>query len=227
MRLFCAKPKSKCIFTHGFPYRKTSRRLRRTTTYTNRCNAFNTNIMEIGNKMIKMSWKFRIIFAIVTAIGYSFLLWAFDYFSDEKTYSINSLIFQGIFFGISMGIGFPYVTQKFGTKFTSKIGKNIKPDLTKHENIEVEGPANLFRGIEGVGGKLFLTNKNIIFKSHKINIQSGQTNINYDEITEIIKRKTAKLIDNGIRIKTNQGNEFDLVVNEREKWIEKLNEKIK
>ncbi len=183
--------------------------------------------MEIGNKMIKMSWKFRIIFAIVTAIGYSFLLWAFDYFSDEKTYSINSLIFQGIFFGIFFGIGFPYVSEKFARNFSKKMGIKIKPEIELNEVIEIEGPANLFRGIEGVGGKIFLTDKKLIFKSHKINIQSGQTNINYDEITEIIKRKTAKLIDNGIRIKTNQGNEFDFVVNEREKWIEKLNEKIK
>ena len=79
--------------------------------------------------------------------------------------------------------------------------------------------------MEGVGGKMFLTNKKVVFKSHKINIQKGQTDILYEDITEIIKRKTAKLIDNGIRIKTNDGNEFDFVVNEREKWIEKLNEK--
>ena len=39
-----------------------------------------------------------------------------------------------------------------------------------YENIEIEGPANLFRGMEGVGGKLFLTNKKVAFKSHKINI---------------------------------------------------------
>ena len=62
--------------------------------------------------------------------------------------------------------------------------------------------------------------------SHKINIQKGQTDILYENITEIVKRKTAKLIDNGIRIKTKDENEFDFAVNEREKWIEKLNEKI-
>jgi hypothetical protein len=116
--------------------------------------------------------------------------------------------------------------KKFGNKFSSKLGKNIKPELTQNEEIEIEGPANIFRGIEGVGGKLFLTNKKVIFKSHKLNIQKGQTDINYENIAELIKRKTAKLIENAIRIKTNDGKEFDFVVNEREKWIEKLNEKI-
>ena len=150
----------------------------------------------------------------------------FNYFSDEKLYSLNNLIFQGIYFGILVGLGFPYLIEKFGTRFTSKIGKNIKPELTQGENIEIEGPANLFRGMEGVGGKMFLTNKKVVFKSHKINIQKGQTDILYENITEIVKRKTAKLIDNGIRIKTKDENEFDFAVNEREKWIEKLNEKI-
>jgi hypothetical protein len=182
--------------------------------------------MEIGNKLIKLNWKFRIVSAILTGLLFIGIMCLMDYFLDGEFQSLNSYLFQGIFFGIFMGIGFPYVTQKFGTKFTSKIGKNIKPELAQDENIEIEGPANLFRGMEGVGGKLFLTNKKVVFKSHKINIQKGQTDILYENITEIIKRKTAKIIDNGIRIKTNGGNEFDFVVNEREKWIEKLNEKI-
>ena len=68
--------------------------------------------MEIGNKMIKMNWKYRIISAIGTAVLYIFLLWSFDYFSEEKLYSINGLIFQGVFFGIFSGIGFPYIIEK-------------------------------------------------------------------------------------------------------------------
>jgi len=182
--------------------------------------------MEIGNKMIKLNWKFRIVSAILTGLLFVGIMCLMDYLLGGEFQSMNSYLFQGIFFGIFMGIGLPYVTQKFGTKFTSKMGKNIKPELTQDENVEIEGPANLFRGMEGVGGKLFLTNKKVVFKSHKINIQKGQTDILYENITEIIKRKTAKIIDNGIRIKTNGGNEFDFVVNEREKWIEKLNEKI-
>jgi hypothetical protein len=170
--------------------------------------------MEIGTKVIKLSWKYRIISAILTGLLYVGILMIFDYFSDEELYSVNILIFQGIFFGVFMGLGFPYVTEKFGTRFTSKIGKNIKPELTQDEDIEIEGPANLFRGMEGVGGKIFLTNKKVIFKSHKINIQKGQTDIPYEDIHEIIRKKTAKIIDNRIRIKTNDGNEFDFVVNE-------------
>lgn len=183
--------------------------------------------MEIGTEITKLNWKFRIISAILIGLMFVGIMCLMDYLMDGKFQSLNSYLFQGIFFGIFMGIGFPFLMQKFRTKYTSKLGKNIQPELTQDENIEIEGPANLFRGIEGVGGKIFLTNKKVIFKSHKINIQKGQTNIEYSRIKEIAKRKTARLIDNGIRITTDSGEEFDFVVNEREKWIEKLNEKIK
>ncbi|NJB35294.1 hypothetical protein HCO57_01700 [Croceivirga sp. JEA036] len=126
-----------------------------------------------------------------------------------------------------MGIGFPFVTQKLGAKFTSRINESNTPKLTPDEHIEIEDTTNLWRGIEAVGGKLYLTNKKLVFKPHKLNIQKGQINIHYNNITEIRKRKTAKVIDNGIQIKTHDGNEFNFVINEREKWIEKLNDKIK
>ena len=183
--------------------------------------------MEIGTEMIKLNWKFKVVLAILTGLLFAGSLCLKDYWMYGDFQSMNSYLFQGIFFGVVMGIGSTYATQKFGKRFASKLGKNITPELTQDEQIEIEGPASLFRGMEAVGGKLFLTNKKVAFKSHKINIQKGQTNISYENIKEIIQRKTAKLIDNGIRIKTNDGEEFDFVVNEREKWIEKLNEKIK
>ena len=103
--------------------------------------------MEIGNKMLKLNWKFRIVSAILTGLLFIGIMCLMDYLLDGEFQSLNSYLFQGIFFGVFMGIGFPYVTQKFGTKFTTRIGKNIKPELTENENIEAEGPANLFRGI--------------------------------------------------------------------------------
>jgi hypothetical protein len=182
--------------------------------------------MEIGTKMIKFNWKYKIVSGILTGLLFVGISYLMSYLLDRDFQSVNNYLFQGIIFGIFVGIGFPYAIEKFGDKLISKLGKNINPELTQDERIEINGPASLFRGIEGVGGKLFLTNKKVIFISHKLNIQKGQTDIDYENITELIKRKTAKLIDNGIRIKTNDGNEFDFVVNERENWIEKLNEKI-
>ena len=165
--------------------------------------------------------------AVVTGLLFVGIMCFMDYWLDGNFQSLYSYLFQGVLFGTLFGFGFPYLTEKLGKGFTSSIGKNIRPELTNDEEIEIEGPVNLFRGLEGVGGKMFLTNKKIIFKSHKINVQKGQTDIEYLNIKELTKQKTAKLIDNGIKIKTNDGKEYDFVVNGRAMWMEKLNEKIK
>ncbi|PZX50600.1 GRAM domain-containing protein [Algoriphagus chordae] len=136
------------------------------------------------------------------------------------------LIFQGLFFGVFMAFGFPYVFGKIANSLGVRLGKSIHPALNTSEEIETEGPANLFRGAEAVGGKLFLTNERLIFKSHKINIRTGQSNFPYETITDVQARKTGKLIDNGLRILTTDGSEFDFVVAERASWMEKLQEKI-
>lgn len=182
--------------------------------------------MQIGTKIKKRNWKFRIVSVFLTGLLFVGIMSLMDYWLDGSFQSIYSYLFQGAFFGILMEISLPYINRKLVPKFASRLGKNIKPVLDDNELVEIEGPANLFRGMEGVGGKLFLTNKKVIFKSHKINIQKGQTDIEYNNITEIIKRKTAKIINNGIRIKTNDGKEFDFVVNDRDKWIEELNERM-
>lgn len=100
----------------------------------------------------------------------------------------------------------------------------IKSELDADEKIEIEGPPNLFRGTGGVSGKIFLTDKKLVFKSHKINVQKGQTNIEYKNIKEIIRRKTTKIVNNGIRI--NENKDFDFVVNERNLWLKKINKRI-
>jgi hypothetical protein len=93
------------------------------------------------------------------------------------------------------------------------------PNLEPNEEIEISGPANLFRGVEGVGGRLYFTNQKLIFNSHKINLQSGQTNIDYSEIVSVEKRKTGFIVNNGIRVIIRAGKSYDFVVNNREEWL--------
>tara|TARA_R110002124_G_scaffold144672_1_gene309815 strand:- start:199 stop:756 length:558 start_codon:yes stop_codon:yes gene_type:complete len=182
--------------------------------------------MEIGYKMVKPSRKTRFLSAILIGTLFAVGIFIMDYWIDGGIKSFYGYLFQGILFGIWMGFGLPYLAQRFGSKGGYLFLKNIKPDLVTDEHIESEGPASLFRGMESVGGKLFLTNQRAIFKAHKMNIQTGQTNIPFENISEISLRKTAHVIENGLRIKMNSGEAFDFVLNERETWIEKLNEKL-
>ena len=62
---------------------------------------------------------------------------------------------------------------------------NIEIDLIKDEKIESEYSANHFMGFEAVGGKLFITNKRFVFKSHSINIQNHELTIKYLDIKRV------------------------------------------
>ncbi len=166
---------------------------------------------------LKLTWKQKITSMVSTAIIYGIVLFLFD-----RDQNINSILFQSVFFGVLFVLIFPWAMKKM-------IGKridNIQPELLNDEIIEEEIFANLFRGLEGVGGKIFLTNQRLVFKSHSLNIQKGQTNIIYLDIDSIHKRKTAKLVDNGIKIITKEGTEYNFVVNDRDAVLKKIQQKI-
>jgi len=171
----------------------------------------------------QVSWKIRLGLALLNGGIFTLTLFLIRYFMDGEVLNWYSIIFQGVFFGLFMAIGFPYL---FG-KLANGLGNSISPVLDPDEEIETEGPANLFRGMEGVGGKLFLTNQKLIFKSHSLNINTGQSDISYKTIADFQSRKTSKLINNGLRITTLDGVNYDFVVNDREIWMEKLQEKLK
>lgn len=180
----------------------------------------NTNSKESYTKKefkIDLTWKQRISSMFFTSIIYGAVLFLFD-----RNQNINSILFQSVFLGVLFVLIFPWAMKKM----LSKKVNNIIPELLDEEEIEEEIFASLFRGLEGVGGKIFLTNERLIFKSHSLNIHNGQTDINYSDIVSVDKRKTAKLIDNGIRIITKQGAKYDFIVNDRNIELQKIQQKL-
>ena len=173
-------------------------------------------------EIFQKSWKNRLFLFLTNGIIFTLLLSITHYFLDGGAINWYKMALQGVFFGVFMAVVFPFLFKKFAVK----LGKSIYPDLGKLEVVETEGPANLFRGAEAVGGKLFLTNERLIFKSHKLNINTGQSDFPFSEIFEISPRKTAGLIDNGLRLRLVDGREFDFVVANRETWSDKLQEKL-
>ncbi|WP_162418796.1 PH domain-containing protein [Cyclobacterium roseum] len=175
---------------------------------------------------MRTDWKYRLVLAFQMGVLYTLGIWAMDYFSGETRYSPESLLFQGLFFGLSFALIFPYLFNRLGGMVFSKIGAAIHPALEPGEEIQREAPATLFKGMEGVGGKLFLTNKKLIFKSHALNIQKGQTDIDYETISGVEKREVGKRKYPGICIQTKDGKKYKMVVYEPEVWIAELNERI-
>ncbi len=159
-------------------------------------------------------------FVLLTSILYGISLLVLHYSFD--IFTLKSVGFQVLTFTILFGIGFPFIMERMASKMITKVND---PEMDENENILFEEGVSLFRGALAVGGKLFLTDKRLVFNSHKYNFQNGETSILLRDITEISKRKTMGIVDNGLRVRTKNDSKYDLVVNNRDKWFEQLEKK--
>ena len=99
----------------------------------------------------------------------------------------------------------------------------MKIDLHSNEKLIREGAANLQRGAETVGGKLFLTDKRLFFQSHSLNVQTGPTEIPLSQVrgTRLCWTKFLNLIPvfpNSLAVDTNGGVEYRFVLFGRTEW---------
>lgn len=94
------------------------------------------------------------------------------------------------------------------------------------EDVYFDVFANLFRGIESVGGRLKITERSLLFTSHALNIQQGSTEIIIDQISSIKKRNTLGIVPNGILITTGDGVQYKFVVWNRHQIIEFINKRL-
>ncbi len=91
-------------------------------------------------------------------------------------------------------------------------------NLQADEKVLVEKtPANLFKGMEAVGGHLMITDQRLVFKSHKLNIQGGTTEIRFTDIESVSKASTFKIIPNRLIVQMKDGKKHKFVVYKRDK----------
>jgi hypothetical protein len=102
--------------------------------------------------------------------------------------------------------------------------QGTKIDLDTDVNILFETGANHFKSVEAVGGKLYLTNKRLVFKSHKLNIQNHQLSINISEIVKADRYKALGLTNNGLAVTTASGLVEKFVVQQPEEWFNHFKE---
>jgi hypothetical protein len=121
----------------------------------------------------------------------------------------------GFVFGWLMGL---FANDKFLTKRT-----NI--DTDSNETIVFETGANHFQGLEGVGGKLYLTNKRLIFKSHRFNIQNHELSISLSDVDKVDRYNTLGIMNNGLSVTTSDNIIEKFVVQQPEEWMFQLKEK--
>ncbi|MEN1969509.1 hypothetical protein WMZ97_15710 [Lentibacillus sp. N15] len=94
--------------------------------------------------------------------------------------------------------------------------------MQEHEETLFKSGANAMKKLEGVGGKLYLTDKALHHIPHKLNIQSAETYIPLDTITEVKAKNDFVLLRNKLIVTTKDGTMYSFRVNHRKIWIQKL-----
>lgn len=107
-----------------------------------------------------------------------------------------------------------------------KLGR-MKTSLLPEETIIVEGGANLLRGAEHVGGRLYLTNRRLIFESHALNFQSGDTTLDLDSVdgTEPCWTRFLgflPLAPNSVAVRTKDAKEYRFALFDRTRWKQQI-----
>jgi hypothetical protein len=98
--------------------------------------------------------------------------------------------------------------------------------LNENEFILLEKDANHFKGLEAVGGRIYLTNNRIIFKSHSLNIQSHTMSFLWTEINHTVRYKTLGLINNGIELHLKNNTIEKFVVEDAETVLVAINKQL-
>ena len=103
----------------------------------------------------------------------------------------------------------------------------MKTPILSGEISVKDGAANLQRSIETVGGRLYLTNRRLIFESHAFNIERGGTIIPLESITGVRKCWTKflnliPLFPNSVAVATKEGTEYRFVMFRRQAWIDAI-----
>ena len=107
----------------------------------------------------------------------------------------------------------------------------MKTELNQSEELIKKGGGNLQKGVETVGGHLYLTNQRLIFEAHAINVQGGNTIIDLLDIESTEKCWTKFLnvipiMPNSLAVNTKTGDEYLFVLFGRGAWQEKIKENL-
>ncbi|MGD9633913.1 MAG: hypothetical protein AB7G28_03980 [Pirellulales bacterium] len=122
----------------------------------------------------------------------------------------------GIVAGVFFGILFSWLMSTFARRQAARF-KVERPDFGS-ETIVYEGPANNFKGAEGVGGYLWLTGDRIHFASHKFNLQNHEWTARFPEIAAVEAVRTVGVFNNGLLVHLTTGEKERFVVNDNSGW---------
>lgn len=144
-------------------------------------------------------------------------LWPIDVYTAGV---VIKAIVSGLLGGAFCGILFGYMLKR--ENYTKKIPELV---LLENETLLLEEPANHYLGIEAVGGKIYLTDKRLVFKSHKYNIQNHEFSMPLNDIIDVRRFRNIG-INNGLAVVLKDDNVEKFVVDEAQEWVDRLKLKL-
>jgi hypothetical protein len=167
----------------------------------------------------------------------------------ERAQAWRNALLAGAFFGLAFGLVNSYLSDRLppataqqalalaaqmllsGGLFALIIGlfstSRIVPaataiPLAAGDGVGYSGLANHFRNFEARGGRLALTNTELVFVPHVVNIQRGDLRIPLPDIASVASVRTWGIIPNGLAVTLKSGKVERFVVNDRSDWVAKL-----
>jgi hypothetical protein len=131
--------------------------------------------------------------------------------------------YYGFHGGFLSGFAFGWGIKRFFGVATSTTHLELDrrdAGLEQGEDLVHLGPANHLKGVESVGGKLFLTSRRLRFRSHKINIQTHDESYPLEDILSVEPARTLGILPNGFAVLLRDGRRERFVVFSRGRWIE-------
>ena len=138
---------------------------------------------------------------------------------------VCTILFQSLRKGMVLGCLAGLLYAVGISVFCAVTGKRmevLKSKLEKESRILYDGGANHWVGKEAVGGWLFLLEEDVYFVSHKMNLQTHECKIPYQEIRSIRKGRKPRSIC--LELKSGQQEEF--VVNHGRIWRDIISEQL-
>ena len=180
-------------------------------------------IQKLQSRNMDKKTKIKTGLIIGIAMTITFVLQELFTHSNLATTHLTITIVSALIGGACSGLLFVWLTGLF---VKSKwLGKVTKIDTQADESVLFETGANHFKGVEAVGGKLYLTNKRLVFKSHKFNIQNHQLSIKLSDIDKIERNKTLGLVNNGLSVRTVDSQSEKFVVQQIDEWLNQLTQR--
>ena len=116
----------------------------------------------------------------------------------------------------------------YGNQARCEVSDDLPPLRVGEEMIR-NGPANHQRGIETVGGALYLTTQRLIFRPHAFNVQRGVAELELSQVRETFLCWTRflnllPLFPNSLAVVLDDGKEHRFVVENRSGWKAQIDE---